>query len=561
MKSPLKNSLIIVFPYFLLSVVWIYFSDKFLDSLHFNIQTISTIQTYKGIFFVSCTTIFLFFQLKRMFKAIILHQENQQRQEKIYKAMNDNGNDIVTLGSTDGTILYISDNVFRYLGYTSTELTNASYFQKIHPEDLEIVKSVRTKVLNNPGITYTFEMRLLHKNGEYVWVESNLINKLDDPLLKSFVGNTRIINYRKKYESKLKESEELFRAIFEQAPVGLVFTDLHGRIHKMNSKHMEMTGYTLEEFNNMEFMELTHKDDFIRDYKLFQELITGKFDNYTITKRIIRKDGNIIWVIKNASLIKDSTGKIIYVNNAIQDISDKVNADIELAYRNKELDTYMYRTSHDLRGPIATMMGLSAFAAEETADSTAIGYFNNINTVAKNTDKLLTNLMAVAQIRETEINQTQINAHDFFTGMIQKLRKNYQNDHTRLEIAIDPETTIYSDPDLLTIIIKNLVDNAFKFKNQGTTDHEIVLNAYCCSGKFKIVIKDNGIGVSETDQQRMFDMYYKGMHQVPGNGIGLYVVKGAVDKLKGKIEVNSILDKGTEIIICIPNICSASLKC
>ena len=59
----------------------------------------------------------------------------------------------------------------------------------------------------------------------------------------------------------------------------------------------------------------------------------------------------------------------------------------------------------------------------------------------------------------------------------------------------------------------------------------------------------------------MFDMYYKGMHQVPGNGIGLYVVKGAVDKLKGKIEVNSILGQGTEIIICIPNICSASLNC
>jgi len=512
-------------------------------------------QTYKGSVFVFCSSLFLYLLLKRLFVQNDEQQELRLKQEKLYRAIIDNGNDMITLTNADGKILYISDNVCELMGFRAEELLGVAYITLVHPDDINAVRIMREKLTHSQDVPFLLEMRLKNRKGEYIWVECKTINKINDPLLKAIIGNTRIITDRIEHAQALRDSEELFRATFDQAPVGLIFTDLKGNFIRVNQKQLDMTGYTSEEFSKLNFLELTHPEDFKNDYLEFQKLIYGKIDHYSVTKRIVRKDQSVLWVMKNASLIKNSTGEPLYVNHAMQDITDKVNTDTELAYRNQELDTYIYRSSHDLRGPISTIMGLSMYAQSEVTDAVCKNYFENITRVASSMDKLLGNLMAVAQIRESAVNISTIDLKELIHDCIARQNNVYGHTEYEVETMCSKEIRINTDIDLVGIILQNLIDNANKFRIPNNSDHHVSIKCCCDNGKLKIAVKDNGIGVSADDQKRMFDLYYRGKHPIAGNGIGLYVVRGAVDKLNGKISVTSCEGKGTELCISIPNCC------
>jgi PAS domain S-box-containing protein len=135
------------------------------------------------------------------------------------------------------------------------------------------------------------------------------------------------ISARKEAEAALKESESRLRAMFDWAGAGIVLVDLEGRIVQCNPAYARMLGYTEAELQQLTFRDFTHPEDTAREWPLFQEMAAGQRPSYTMEKRYIRKNGQIIWIRLSASLVRDAEGKPQFGVGLTEDISDRKTAE------------------------------------------------------------------------------------------------------------------------------------------------------------------------------------------------------------------------------------------
>jgi PAS domain S-box-containing protein len=158
----------------------------------------------------------------------------------------------------------------------------------------------------------------------------------------------------KRTEAALRESEELLRISFDQAPTGAAIASLDHRFLRVNEALCNITGYSSEELTRLSFLDITYPDDFESNAMLAEQLVTKLIDHYTLEKRYIRKDGKIIWTFISARVVKDSEGNPLYVLGTVQDISDRKRAEFALTKSEKKLATlisnlpgFVYRCKND----------------------------------------------------------------------------------------------------------------------------------------------------------------------------------------------------------------------
>ena len=163
---------------------------------------------------------------------------------------------------------------------------------------------------------------------------------------------------------RLAESEEQFRSAMKYSPVGKALVGLDGEWLMVNDALCKMLGYSEDELRQTDFQTLTYEDDLSEDLKKVQELLDGKISTYKMEKRYIRKDGGTIWGLLSVSLLRDVDGNPKHFISQIQDISDIKKAQQTLEELNTELEEFSYRTSHDLRSPLTSSIGLLKYADE-----------------------------------------------------------------------------------------------------------------------------------------------------------------------------------------------------
>jgi PAS domain S-box-containing protein len=175
------------------------------------------------------------------------------------------------------------------------------------------------------GQTLCFEWGALRLDGTTFDAEITLgrLGIEEDVLLLALV---RDITDRKRTERSLRESEELFRTTFETAGIGIALVNMQGRPMNSNPALQRMFGYSGEELRRMPFTEFTHLDDRERDWRLYQELLSGKREKYEIEKRFIKKDGQIVWGHLTASLVRGADGQPMYGVGMVEDITERKRA-------------------------------------------------------------------------------------------------------------------------------------------------------------------------------------------------------------------------------------------
>src|SRR6266702_6347003 len=149
-----------------------------------------------------------------------------------FRALIEHSSDAISLLTPDGTVTYASPSPRRVTGYSAEELVGRNGFTLLHPEDLEHVRQQFTTLLDQPGHSITVEGRFRHADGTWRWVEATLTNLLDDPAVGAVVCNYHDITERKQGQERRRYSEERYRALVEQAGVGMFVTDLQGTLWK-----------------------------------------------------------------------------------------------------------------------------------------------------------------------------------------------------------------------------------------------------------------------------------------------------------------------------------------
>lgn len=243
-----------------------------------------------------------------------------QQNETRYRLLAENIMDVVVMTDEKGEVIYISPSVERVLGYKADELMGEVGFSIIHADDqhiiLEGIGNIDRETAYMPA-----EFRALHRDGHYIWCESQGMVVFDDNGKITTISVLRDITDRKQFEHMLAESEALFRSVFESAAIGVstvrVDTSEMGYI---NPTLERMLGYTTPELANKTYRDFTHPADQPAEEELVRRLMEGGLPYYQHEKRFIRRDGSLLWVRVTVSLMKGVAGDAVHGIVIVEDI-------------------------------------------------------------------------------------------------------------------------------------------------------------------------------------------------------------------------------------------------
>lgn len=218
-----------------------------------------------------------------------------------------------------------------------------------------------------------------------------------------------------------------------------------------------------------------------------------------------------------------------------------------------ELDTFLYRSSHDIRRPLSTLLGLENIARLQTKDPEIATLFSMVGETARHMDSMLLKLQMAYELAQYNVVYENVPVVEIIRDQVEKFDKRIVNGTIKLEINTKNSIPLISNPKLFTIVIKNLLENAVFFRKQDIgVQLLITVQAIYTETNLQLRVQDNGIGIEEPYVSKIFDQYFKGTQSSKGNGLGLYLVKKALDKLKGSITVDSEFEKGTTFTVFLP---------
>ena len=218
---------------------------------------------------------------------------------------------------------------------------------------------------------------------------------------------------------------------------------------------------------------------------------------------------------------------------------------------NAELDRFFYSTSHDLRSPLLSIKGLVNITRNETVDTKVIRYLDMMTERADRLDLFIRDIIDYSKNTRTQLSREMVDV----TRLVEEVRDNFQflegaaNIRFLDNILVDK---VITDRTRLAVILNNLISNAIKYHNRDNDNQWIKVNIYPSRKDLNIVVSDNGLGIGEEKQSKIFEMFYRGTETSKGSGLGLYIVKETIEKMNGSIRVESEEGVGTSFTVTIP---------
>ncbi|HTH56413.1 MAG TPA: tetratricopeptide repeat-containing sensor histidine kinase [Cyclobacteriaceae bacterium] len=229
--------------------------------------------------------------------------------------------------------------------------------------------------------------------------------------------------------------------------------------------------------------------------------------------------------------VKDRTGDLLLSNNALQKLND-------------ELDYFIYKSSHDIRGPLATLKGMCNIALMDLKDPVALNYFKKFDITTDKLNVILTRLQMVNYVTHSRLKPEPIDFKTIVEETIEFEKRKDAIEHFSFHHEIEPGCEIISDEFLVRTIVENLIDNAVKFRKASDRIRPHVnIKLTREGGLVKVLVQDNGIGIGSEYAHDLFKMFVRASEQSEIGGVGLYLIKLAIDKAGGDV---SLIQSGPE---------------
>ncbi len=224
----------------------------------------------------------------------------------------------------------------------------------------------------------------------------------------------------------------------------------------------------------------------------------------------------------------------------------------ELIKINQELDNFVYSVSHNLRAPLMSLLGLVQLAQHDDKSQVFSLYWDQMHKNINNLDETLKEILDYSKNSRSDITHEKINLNSLLEDVRDKLK--YLRDYEKVTctIKIDQHAEFYSDPFRLSVIFTNILSNSIKY-NSPDRPNTILVEIFVTHEQVFFTITDNGIGIAPNILPRVQEMFFRGSERSDGAGLGLYIVKEIVNKLKGTLSIESVLNNHTCIRISLPN--------
>jgi two-component system, sensor histidine kinase and response regulator len=279
-------------------------------------------------------------------------------------------------------------------------------------------------------------------------------------------------------------------------------------------------------------------------------LLTGYSDIHAVIEAINR--GQIYRFIDKPW---DGQGIRVAIQNAYEIYHTKFllreqNLELQKAY--EELDKFVYSASHDLRAPLVSILGIINMAKNEGMKN-GPEYMAMIENIVNKTEIYVQNIIKYYRTTRIGLQPIPIRFETLIHDIWEEFKLLPEIASIKLSVDINQASIFKSDESRVRIIITNILLNAIKYQHEERPDKLVSIRVKTDEDNATIEIEDNGIGIDKEHLENIFNMFFRGAHKNSGSGVGLYVVKEALNKLNGKISVHSETNKGTTFTIDIPN--------
>lgn len=238
------------------------------------------------------------------------------------------------------------------------------------------------------------------------------------------------------------------------------------------------------------------------------------------------------------------------LTHSVRELSQKK---AQMEDHNQQLELFVYKASHDIKGPLRSIMGLTQIGLNDVQDTTAVEYFQHIYKCTRRLDNLLMDLLKLTKVKQAEVEKQEVDLPVMLQEIIQSFSNIKHFDLVKTEVDIQEGLRLVSDEKLLYSVLQNFTENGIKYcdpyKEQPYLHIQVEQNAEGTTFTFK----DNGLGIPAEQLPKIFDMFYKVDPSSDGTGLGLHIVKLTIEKLRGKLRVRSKVRVGSMFILTFPH--------
>ncbi len=457
--------------------------------------------------------------------------------------------------------VYVSPAFEQVWGYPCGQLLDdpKTWYRSVHPEDKPRLKALNA--FSSPGQQLHTEFRIIRPDGTERWIMARQFLAVDEVSHLSYVvGLSEDITERKMADLTMRNRARQFKHIFEHAPIAMAISTIDGRLVLVNDAMESTLGYTKEELLNRNLSSISVNEDMPENWALRRKLLSGETDHFQMNKRFLHKNGNVRHTLLKASLMRNSLGRPTHFLGQVVDITDLKKAEEaltrqnqELAKINAELDRFVYSTSHDLRAPLTSLLGLLNLMEGEPLSGDAREYLRMMRTSIGRMDAFIGEITDYSRNARTEVLNEPLD--------VARLARDCFNDLHHLpgaagiqkEVSAPPPGTLHGDGRRLKIVLNNLIANAILYHAPWQPAPFVRVETAIEADGWLVRVADNGRGISPQHQGRIFDMFYRASDDTKGSGLGLYIVKETVAKMGGDIRVSSAVGAGSTFTIRLPH--------
>ncbi|GAA5039989.1 hypothetical protein GCM10011506_39940 [Marivirga lumbricoides] len=447
--------------------------------------------------------------------------------------------------------IFISPPWANMLGYKVDEVEKLGVWESlIHPEDKERTISNFISYLKGEIPEYKVEFRLRAKSGKYIWISSKARVTRDSKGNPIFIsGSHTDISDKKESAERLKTSEKKYKHLFDNSLVGIMRVNSENLdIVEINQKGLQILAFP----NSQEHLMLSDVFVDIDQIHDLKEMLKyqGSIEEFEV--KVSRWDESETWISLSAIVNDTELGNFLDIT--FRDISEFKENLLELQRLNFELDNFVYHASHDIRSPLRSMMGLIEILKTERNPAEIRKIIEMISGSVNRLDKFVVDLLAMSRNNRLTEPTVPINFMVEINNSVTNFHHVYTTKNLEIRVKILQKEPFYSDLTKIRIILNNLISNAIKYRK---TSEGLIsfINIYVTTTEeeAKIIIEDNGEGISQDKLEKIFDMFYRASENSEGSGLGMYIVKNVIKKLNADIKVESEERKGTTFTVTVPN--------
>jgi PAS domain S-box-containing protein len=405
---------------------------------------------------------------------------------------------------------------------------------------------------------------LITRNGRELPIDDSCAPIRDqDGKLQGVVLIFRDITKRNQAAAALQKSEKQHRSVINNVKDVIFQTDAAGLWTFLNPAWTEITGFSVEGSLGTNILNYIHPDDHSVNIEQFQPLLKSEKESCQHEIRYLTQEGSIRWLEVFARLTLDDHGRLIGTSGTLHDITERKQAEAEIRKaleKERELgelkSRFVSMTSHEFRTPLTTILSsaeLIEHYSNQWTPEKKLSHLQRIQINVKHLTRLLDDILLIgkADAGRIEFNPAPLNLIQFCCNLAEEFQWTHSN-QTKI-IFVSPEEYInaFMDEKLLRHILGNLLSNAIKYSPQGSP---VYLELNCINQEAIFRIQDQGIGIPDEDQERLFELFHRATNvgKIPGTGLGLAIVKKSVDLHGGEITVSSQVGVGTTFAVSLP---------